>query len=209
MSSHPSSPMARAGAGLWPCGLPGTRRAASIVPAWPCTGWGLPGRRVTAPPVRSYRTISPLPATGSRVARRLGGVFLWHFPAGFPGSALPTTLPFGVRTFLEGRFSLRPPRLLGQQLNGTLAGRAGRPCGSGRAPRRTAVRWPGRRGALRRGCTAAPAHRVHSATLPPRGGVQALPTPSRLLLEREPVARAGARARDERSRRGRRATAVS
>jgi hypothetical protein len=32
----------------------------------------------------------------------VGGVFLWHFPAGFPGSALPTTLPFDVRTFLEG-----------------------------------------------------------------------------------------------------------
>jgi hypothetical protein len=32
----------------------------------------------------------------------LGGVFLWHFPAGFPGSALPTTVPCGVRTFLEG-----------------------------------------------------------------------------------------------------------
>lgn len=24
-----------------------------------------------------------------------------HFPAGFPGSALPTTLPFDVRTFLD------------------------------------------------------------------------------------------------------------
>jgi len=35
-------------------------------PAWPCTGWGLPGRRVTATPVRSYRTFSPLPAPGSR-----------------------------------------------------------------------------------------------------------------------------------------------
>ena len=57
-----------------------------VVPAWPCTGWGLPGRRVTTPPVRSYRTISPLPATGPREPRRLGGVFLWHFPAGFPGS---------------------------------------------------------------------------------------------------------------------------
>src|ERR687886_510877 len=36
--------------------------------------------------------------------------FLWHFPAGSPGSALPTTSPCGVRTFLEGRE--RPPRLL-------------------------------------------------------------------------------------------------
>ena len=70
-----------------------------IVPAWPCTGWGLPGRRVATPPVRSYRTISTLPATEKTIPvqpaepsasgcepRRLGGVFLWHFPAGFPGS---------------------------------------------------------------------------------------------------------------------------
>jgi hypothetical protein len=26
--------------------------------------------------------------------------FLWHYPAGHPGSALPTTLPCGARTFL-------------------------------------------------------------------------------------------------------------
>src|SRR4051794_8567693 len=77
-------------------------------PAWPCTGRGLPGRRVTATPVRSYRTISPLPVRGSRVAAPSAVSFLWHFPAGFPGWALPTALPCGVRTFLEG-FSL-PPR---------------------------------------------------------------------------------------------------
>jgi hypothetical protein len=28
--------------------------------------------------------------------------FLWHCPAGHPGSALPTTLPCGARTFLAG-----------------------------------------------------------------------------------------------------------
>src|ERR1039457_1506235 len=28
--------------------------------------------------------------------------FLWHCPAGRPGSALPTTLPCGARTFLTG-----------------------------------------------------------------------------------------------------------
>ena len=28
--------------------------------------------------------------------------FLWHFPAGHPGSALPTTMPCGARTFLTG-----------------------------------------------------------------------------------------------------------
>src|SRR3982750_648655 len=39
-----------------------------VVPAWPCTGWGLPGRRVATPPVRSYRTISPLPAARARAS---------------------------------------------------------------------------------------------------------------------------------------------
>src|SRR6476620_2637442 len=36
--------------------------------------------------VRSYRTISPLPARRSRGTADVGGLFLWHFPAGFPGS---------------------------------------------------------------------------------------------------------------------------
>src|ERR1700761_364456 len=78
-------------------------------PAWPCTGRGLPGRRVTTTPVRSYRTISPLPVRGSRVAAPSAVSFLWHFPAAFAGWALPTALPFGVRTFLEADFS--PPRV--------------------------------------------------------------------------------------------------
>src|SRR5205085_7627821 len=56
------------------------------VPAWPCTGWGLPGRRVTTPPVRSYRTVSPLPA-----ARLCSGPVAWAvcfcgtFPRVSPG----------------------------------------------------------------------------------------------------------------------------
>src|SRR5256714_5027873 len=108
MGSHPSAtPLDAAGlAALRPTW---DSAGSVIVPAWPCTGRGLPGRRVAAPPVRSYRTISPLPARGSAATPRLGGVFLWHFPAGFPGSASPTTLPCGVRTFLEDRFSPRPP----------------------------------------------------------------------------------------------------
>jgi len=31
------------------------------IPIVPCSAWGLPGRHVTMPPVRSYRTVSPLP----------------------------------------------------------------------------------------------------------------------------------------------------
>jgi hypothetical protein len=41
--------------------------------------------------------------------RAIGRMFLWHFPAAFAGWALPTALPFGVRTFLEADFS--PPRV--------------------------------------------------------------------------------------------------
>src|SRR3712207_642296 len=43
--------------------------------------------------VVSYTTVSPLPPEGAVFS-------LWHFPAGHPGWALPTTLPCGVRTFL-------------------------------------------------------------------------------------------------------------
>jgi len=50
--------------------------------------------------VRSYRTISPLPVLAR--GRAIGCVFLWHFPAGFPGWELPTASSSGVRTFLEG-----------------------------------------------------------------------------------------------------------
>jgi hypothetical protein len=71
-------------------------------PAWPCTGWGLPSRRVTAALVRSYRTISTLPVRGSRVAAPSAVSFLWHFPAGFPGWALPTTLALRCPDFPRG-----------------------------------------------------------------------------------------------------------
>jgi len=62
----------------------------------------LPSRRVATTLVRSYRTFSPLQPTPYGVACR---VFLWHFPAGFPGWTLSSTLLCGVRTFLDG---LRP-----------------------------------------------------------------------------------------------------
>jgi hypothetical protein len=47
--------------------------------------------------VVSYTTVSPLPR-----ARHGAVCFLWHCPAGHPGSVLPTTLPCGARTFLTG-----------------------------------------------------------------------------------------------------------
>ncbi len=86
------------------CGLPGGRgrRAASrrlrsaFPPAWPCSRWGLPGRAChqarrwsLTPPFHPYR---PLGA---------GGMFLWHCPSGHPAWPLASTVPCGVRTFLE------------------------------------------------------------------------------------------------------------
>jgi hypothetical protein len=52
-----------------------------------CSGWGLPGRHLPMPPVRSYRTISPL-----LQARACSGLFLWHFPSGRPDQPLAGTL---------------------------------------------------------------------------------------------------------------------
>src|SRR5881227_2245035 len=93
MSSHPSAVALLRSAGLFrPCGRPGTRRAAStsllgLAPGGVCLAGVSPRRRcaLTAPfhPCRRRGHVRP---------RRLGGVFLWHFPAGFPGSDFPTTL---------------------------------------------------------------------------------------------------------------------
>ena len=79
----PSRPVSRilSRAAIHLSGLPGPRRAPANGPARPCTRWGLPGRRVTATPVRSYRTISPLPA--ARRGRRCH--FCGTFPRVSPG----------------------------------------------------------------------------------------------------------------------------
>ena len=42
--------------------------------------------------------------------RAIGRVFLWHFPAGFPGWALPTVLALGCPDFPRGVFS--PPAVV-------------------------------------------------------------------------------------------------
>jgi hypothetical protein len=61
----------------------GVYRAAAVT----CGAGGLLHRRFTLTPHTRHGAVC----------------FLWHFPAGRPGSALPTTLPCGARTFLTGR----------------------------------------------------------------------------------------------------------
>ena len=69
--------------------------------------------------MRSYRTISPLPAEA-------GGLFLLHCPSAFAARVLPGTLPGGVRTFLW-RERQRPPGPPGPppSITGTVHGRTG------------------------------------------------------------------------------------
>jgi len=64
--------------------------------------------------VVSYTTVSPLPPDQAATWTPTAVCFLWHFPAGYPGSALPTTLPCGARTFLGGSGIPEPTRPPGQ-----------------------------------------------------------------------------------------------
>lgn len=73
-------------------------RAASSPPIESCSRWGLAGRPVSWPPVRSYRAFSPLP----RGLRRSAVCFLCHFPSGHPARTLSGIVPYGARTFLSG-----------------------------------------------------------------------------------------------------------
>jgi len=52
--------------------------------------------------VRSYRTVSPLPASRPAVS------FLWHCPASHLGLPLAITLLCEVRTFLDSKSRGRP-----------------------------------------------------------------------------------------------------
>ena len=83
-------------------------------PAWPCTGRGLPSRRVTATLVRSYRTFSPLPVRDSRVAAPSAVCFCGTFPRVSPGERYPPPCPvvsgLSSKGFLSPRVrSARPP----------------------------------------------------------------------------------------------------
>ena len=84
------------------CGLPGiqTARAAphplfGLAPGWVCRA-----TPVTSGPVRSYRTLSPLPVPPGGPSAVCS---LRHFPSPRDARALPGTLPCGARTFLRQR----------------------------------------------------------------------------------------------------------
>lgn len=85
-------------------------RAALITrTVWPCSGWGLPSH--AGHPARWWSLTPPFhpycPCVG-RGLLRTAVSFLWHWPAGYPEWALPTTLPCGARTFLGGTDACTP-----------------------------------------------------------------------------------------------------
>ena len=103
------------------------RRAASRCLFGLAGGGVYPAAVVTNRAVRSYRTISPLPAKRQKVKtsknRKHVGVltfphfdvspavsFLWHCPSARAGLALPTTVPCPVRTFLPDEHRRRSRR---------------------------------------------------------------------------------------------------
>src|SRR5437867_6983522 len=99
-------------------------RAGHPLPAWPCSGWGLPSRPVARPLVSSYLTVSPLPLLrpsprGTEAARTpgseaVGGLSLWHFPRVAPPGCYPASCPVesglsSIRTRSETRSEPRAP----------------------------------------------------------------------------------------------------
>ena len=81
-----------------PAAYPGTRRAASTSPVWPCSGRGLPcGSRHRDPGGLLHRRFTLTAAEAEAVCS------LWHCLADHSGWVLPTALPCGARTFLGAR----------------------------------------------------------------------------------------------------------
>ena len=82
-------------------GLNGAGRSSSLLGLAP--GGVCRATPVAGSPVRSYRTVSPLPVHSLR--RPSAVCSLWHFPSARAARALPGTLPCGARTFLRRRLT--------------------------------------------------------------------------------------------------------
>ena len=145
-------------------------------PAWPCTGRGLPGRRVTATPVRSYRTISPLPVRDSRVAAPSAVYFCGTFPRVSPGGRYPPPCP--VVSGLSSRGFLSPRGPLGPPLDGSpraraaakpAAGYGGERCGRRSSPERAERPRPRDRGRARRAAATRSGRPTSTPRRPPSG----------------------------------------
>ncbi len=96
----------------------GTRFMAIQCPSL-APGRGLPSQHLSVLLVRSYRTFAPLPHLLGFHHQALGGVFLWHYPHGYPHWELPSKPgQIGARTFLNrilqlfAEVQLRSPPLL-------------------------------------------------------------------------------------------------
>ena len=88
--------------------LPPRRFRRRRSPIWPCSGWGLPCRPCHQDRGALLPHLFTLTPPRDPFGPLRGAVcFLWHFPWGHPRSALPTTLPCGVRTFLPPRLAAR------------------------------------------------------------------------------------------------------
>jgi len=75
-------------------------------PIWSCSGWGLPchwccHQRGALLPHHFNLTCAPSGGMGSSAV-----YFLWHFPSACAAQALPGTLPYGARTFLQKMASI-------------------------------------------------------------------------------------------------------
>jgi len=91
------------------CGLPGTIRRATDVPAWPCSGWGLPAVSVTGDAGGLLHHRFTLACSSwSSTPTPSAVCSLRHFPSGHPAWKLSSTLPCGVRTFLDALGASRP-----------------------------------------------------------------------------------------------------
>ena len=78
-------------------------------PIWHCSGWGLAGRSVSRPPVRSYRTISPLPVV---LADPSAVCFCATFRRVAPPSRYEAPCPVELGLSSTPSWTPRPPGLL-------------------------------------------------------------------------------------------------